>query len=149
MVRVGHIEKMGTGIKKMRDLVRKAGLKPIKFEFSSFTTVIFYRKPLSEEKFISENKNFGINFIEKLSDILNIRSEKINILLQVLTYIENDAFSKGSFSIKYNIPLRTLTRYITNLKKQKLILFEGSKRKGQYKVTEKYKSLKKLSTIKK
>ena len=42
MLRVGHIEKMGTGIKKMRDLVKEAGLRPIKFEFDNFTTVIFF-----------------------------------------------------------------------------------------------------------
>ena len=33
MARVGYIERMGTGIKKMRDLVKAEGLPPIKFEF--------------------------------------------------------------------------------------------------------------------
>ena len=38
---------------------------------------------------------------------------------------------------------------MTTLKKQKLISFEGSRRTRQYKITEKYKSLKKLSKTKK
>ena len=53
MARAGYIERMGTGIKKMRSLVRKAGLKPIKFEFGNFTTVTFYRKPLPGGNFIA------------------------------------------------------------------------------------------------
>ena len=44
----------------MRNLVKEAGLKPIKFEFNNFANVIFFRKPLSAEKFISEDINFGI-----------------------------------------------------------------------------------------
>ena len=53
MARAGYIERMGTGVKKMRSLVRKAGLKPIKFEFGNFTTVTFYRKPLPGGNFIA------------------------------------------------------------------------------------------------
>ncbi len=58
----GYIERMGIGIKKMRDLVKAEGLRPIKFEFDGFTTVTFFRKLLLTEQFISEDKNFGINF---------------------------------------------------------------------------------------
>ena len=53
MLKAKYIEGKGTGIKKMRSLVRKAGLKPIKFEFSNFTTVTFYRKPLPGGNFIA------------------------------------------------------------------------------------------------
>ena len=38
------------------------GLEPIKFEFSSFTTVIFPHKALTAERFISENKSCRVNF---------------------------------------------------------------------------------------
>ena len=47
MARLGYIKRMGTGITKMRDLVKAEGLSPIKFKFSNFTNVIFYRKKLS------------------------------------------------------------------------------------------------------
>ena len=52
MLKAKYIEGKGTGIKKMRGLVRKAGLKPIKFEFTNFTTLTFYRKPLPGGNFI-------------------------------------------------------------------------------------------------
>ena len=53
MLKAKYIKGKGTGIKKMRSLVRKAGLKPIKFEFGNFTTVTFYRKPLPGGNFIA------------------------------------------------------------------------------------------------
>ena len=52
MLKAKYIKGKGTGIKKMRNLVRKAGLKPIKFEFTNFTTLTFYRKPLPGGNFI-------------------------------------------------------------------------------------------------
>lgn len=53
MIKAKYINGRGTGVKKMRRLVRKAGLKPIKFEFSNFTTVTFYRRPLPGGNFIA------------------------------------------------------------------------------------------------
>jgi ATP-dependent DNA helicase RecG len=41
--RVEYIEKMGTGIRKIRDLMKRAGLSPVKFEFTAFVTAIFRR----------------------------------------------------------------------------------------------------------
>ncbi len=41
--RVRYIEKMGTGIQRMQNMMEEAGLKPIEFHFTSFVTVVFYR----------------------------------------------------------------------------------------------------------
>ena len=41
--RIRYIEKMGTGIEKMQKLMKKAGLPPVEFEFTSFFTAIFKR----------------------------------------------------------------------------------------------------------
>ena len=57
--------------------------------------------------------------------------------------IEKDAFEKQSFVKNYNIALRTLNRDITFLKEHNLISFEGSRKTGKYKLTEKYRQLKK------
>ena len=140
MARAGYIEKMGTGIKKMRDLVKAEGLLPIKFEFDNFTTVIFYRKPLSVDHFIESSKN-NVNFNKELIDMLGVRREKINTLLQILTSVEEGIFSQSSFSKKLHIPLRTVERNVKLLKQHNLISFEGSPRTGKYKITKKYKKL--------
>ena len=43
MQRIEYIEKMGTGIKRMEKLIKDAGLKSIRYEFSSFVRLVFYR----------------------------------------------------------------------------------------------------------
>ena len=119
----------------MRDLVKEAGLEPIKFEFSSFTTVIFPRKPLTAEKFISEDKNFGVNF--------RVKGKKRDNLLKLLSSIDREEeFSVMSFAKREGITLRTTANYIKFLKDNNLIYFEGAPKTGRYKVTEKYKKLK-------
>ena len=143
MLRAKYIERMGTGIKKMRGLVKKAGLKPIKFDFTTFTTLTFYRNSLSGGIIKSPEVIAMENLIEKLKDYLSIKDKRANALLQILYQIENNTFSRSSFSKKHNMPLRTLDRNIIFLKKNNLISFEGSKRIGKHKVTEKYKALKK------
>ena len=142
MLRAKQIEQMGTGIKKMRGLVKKEGLPPIKFKFTNFTTLTFYRPPYPLGSFIELSKS-DMNFSEKLSKIFGIKGEKINQLLQILYSIENDNFSKLSFSKNYNIALRTLERNIGLLTQHKFISFEGHSKTGKYKITEKYRKLKK------
>ena len=44
--RMGKVERMGSGIDRMRDFMRDAGLKEPVFETDNFFRVIFYRKPL-------------------------------------------------------------------------------------------------------
>ena len=143
MLRAKQIEQMGTGIKKIRKLVKAEGLPPIKFKFTNFTTVTFYRKPLPGGNLIkSPEIEAEENLKEKLSEITGIRGEKINELLQILHHIEEETFSKLSFSKNYNVALRTLDRSITLLKKHKLILFKGPPKSGRYKITNRYKKLK-------
>ena len=145
MLRAKYIERMGTGIKKMRRLVKKAGLKPIKFKFTNFTTLTFYRKPLPGGRGLAIKSPEAVameNFIKKLSKTLGVREIKINELLKILHHIESNNFSKQSYSKNNQIALRTLNRDVTLLKKHKFISFEGSKKTGKYKITKKYRKLK-------
>ncbi len=43
--RMGKVERMRTGIERMRELMRDAGLKEPVFEMDAFFRVIFYRDP--------------------------------------------------------------------------------------------------------
>ena len=144
MARAGYIEKMGTGIKKMRDLVKAEGLPPIKFTFDNFTTVVFYRKPLPGGSVVKLSE---MEVMKKFSEILigktGINRKNVVIMLQILFHMEREKFLKNSFSKTNDVPLRTLARYMTILKSHKLISFEGSKKTGQYKLTDTYKTLKK------
>ena len=142
MLRAKYIEKMGTGIAKMRSLVKRAGLSSIKFEFDKFMTVTFFRKThLADDSLILDIKADG-NFGKRLCDELDIKAERLNKLLQILSHIEKETFHKSAFSKNYNVALRTLERDITFLKDHKLISFEGSPKTGRYRVTKKYRKLK-------
>ena len=74
MLRAKYIERMGTGIKKMRGLVKKAGLKSIKFKFTNFTTLTFYRKPLPGGYVIKSPEVVAMeNLIEKLKGLFEYK----------------------------------------------------------------------------
>ena len=73
--------------------------------------------------------------------MLGVTEEKINNLLQILTYIKEGIFSQSSFSKKFHIPLRTVERNVKLLKQHNLVSFEGSPRTGKYKITKKYEKL--------
>lgn len=143
MLRAKQIEQMGTGIKKMRGLVKKEGLPPIKFKFTNFTTVTFYRPPYSLGSSIELSKS-NMKFNKKLSDILNIKGEKIKFLSHILTHIENGTFSNTKFAKRRRITLRSVYRYIQLLKESGLVYLAGSRKTGAYKTTKKYKKLKAL-----
>jgi len=147
MFRAGYIEKMGTGIKKMKALVKKAGLKPIKFDFTNFTTVTFYKPSygsdmvsglLKEQFKISMNLKQGNLFID-----LKLNTHRLIRISQILQAIKEGTFSTVGFSKTENIKPRTVERDILLLKNEKWIAFKGHSKSGKYQITEKYKKLKK------
>ena len=144
MLRAKYTEQMGTGIQKMRRLIKKEGLPPIKFEFTDFTTVTFYRKQLSRESvFIRSPQTIEKTINERFIKEFNISKHRTAKLLQILNDIEKRKFSNNAFSKSQNITLRSVYRYINFLKKKGVIQFKGSRKKGEYIVTEKYLKLKK------
>ncbi|CAN2044460.1 ATP-dependent DNA helicase [Candidatus Magnetomoraceae bacterium gMMP-1] len=69
--RMGYIEKMGTGINRMQNLMKKAGRDPINFQFTTFVTAIFKRAKTSGKtsgkiiKIISKNSDITIPELSK------------------------------------------------------------------------------------
>ena len=147
MLRIGHIEKMGTGIKKMRGLVKEAGLKPIKFDFTQFTTVIFPRRPASEETFYAEGRRPDKNALKKFGAKFGAKfgttDQRAYKLLKILSSIEGGLFSTTEFAQEEKRSSRSIEKDIQLLKKEGLISTKGGTKTRTYKVTEKYKKLKK------
>ena len=141
MARAGYIEKMGTGIKKMRALVKAEKLPPIKFEFDDFTTVTFYRKSIWE-KDSSEPLKFDKKLNVALSQKFNITIKRTERIIKILQSIQDESFSVESLSESLQISSRSVEKDIQFLKQHKFIQFEGSPKYGKYKITEKYKNLK-------
>ena len=148
MLRAKYSERMGTGIKKMKNLVKAEGLDPIKFEFSKFTKVTFFRKPLHTEMSTSAIKKTSgdvgnVGNVGNVGSKLEVKPERLSRLLKILVLIERKKFSTSLFSQSQGTTLRTVERDISLLKSHGLISTTGTTRTRKYKVTEKYKKLKK------
>ena len=156
MLRTGYIEDMGTGISRMRKLVKERGLPPVKFEFDSFVRVTFFRPTLYPDA--TENggingenggingenggingQNGGINGTSggiNWSEELGVEESKVQGFLEILKAIDEGSFSTAHPS--NGISKRSLERNLALLKTKDLIIFEGALKTGKYKVTEKY-----------
>ena len=133
--RVKYIEKMGTGINKMRGLMAEAGLPPIVFEFGTFFTAIFRRERIEPTVFDESGGVFGGVFggvnekvAERLSKVIKAlyNSGQVNI---------------SQLAVMTGIPKRTLERDIALLKDKGFTDFEGAPKTGRYVLTEKGKKM--------
>ena len=121
--RAGYIEKMGTGINKMKNLISKAGLPPIKFEFDNFFTVTFKRPKMIPQKIENVPKNVPKNVTE-IQRIIIVEMKKNN----KITY---DELAKIIGKNR-----RTILRHISVLKEMGIIKRIGPAKGGHWEVVE-------------
>ncbi len=149
---MGKVERMGTGIERMRELMHEAGLKEPVFEMDSFFRVTFYRDPryslkadrLGEkgversEKKVGEKvgegsgKRLADGLAEKLVEKLAESQKRILKLTK-----ENPYISKNELSKKIGISTTAIDKNITKLKKEGLLKRIGPDKGGHWEVVEK------------
>ena len=146
--RVEYIERMGTGINKIRRLMDGAGLPPVEFEFDTFFTAIFKRPVMKKSAVLGE----GDEVFEKIRIALDaainegvsegVREGVKARLINELLYIKQNSFitSKIVENIS-NISASSAKRDISLLKKLEIIKFEGSRKTGAYVLTAKGKEV--------
>jgi ATP-dependent DNA helicase RecG len=125
--RAGYIEKMGTGITKMRRLIAEAGLPPIVFEFGTFFTATFRRPARIEPIVFDEHGGVfgGVN--EKVAERMG----------KVIKALCGGQLNISQLTVMTGIPKRTLERDIALLKDKGFVEFEGAPKTGRYVLTEK------------
>ena len=130
-IRVKYIEKMGTGINKMRELMAEAGLPPIEFEFGTFFTAIFRRPARIVPPVFDERGGVfgGIN--EKVAERMG----------KVIKALYREQLNISQLTVMTGIPKRTLERDIALLKDKGFTEFEGAPKTGRYVLTEKGKKM--------
>ena len=132
--RAGYIEKMGTGINKIRMMISEAGLKPIKFEFTRFFTVIF-KKPKRIQK---TTIDFGTNFRENFSVKFSVKGKQLNRLISILLRIsQKRALKIPDISKEFEVSIRTIYEDMNKLQGWSILKFEGAPKTGHYELTEK------------
>lgn len=120
--RVNFVENMGTGINKIKRLLKKAGVAPARFEFGDFFTIIFSRKnvePLSEP--------LSKPLSEPLSDFAK------GLLIEIK---RNPHITKNELAEKLGKSRATVTRQIQKLKKLSLIKRIGSDKSGHWEILD-------------
>ena len=121
MQRAGFIEKLGTGITRIKQEVEKAGLPKPVFHYNYFFAVEFTRMKLieksSQKSSLTEGLNEGLN--EGLKSVLSIINQNPGIQAKQISGI-------------LNRPLKTLERQIKILSEKSLIEHKGSKKTGGY-----------------
>lgn len=108
--RMRMVEQIGSGISRMRDLMKEAGLTPPEFNIEGMFTVVF-RRPFDFEKWVNQWVN---NLSEKQMVILNAIHNNPKIKKAVLQ--ELTGFSATALDNNLEI-----------LKKEKLLEREGTK----------------------
>ena len=132
--RMGKVERIGMGIKRMRDLCRDAGLKEPVFEIDPFFKVIFYRDPeYSLKRKVGEK--VGDRVGKKVGDEvgINITDNQAKIISEM----KNDRhISAGKLSAIVGISKRKIEANLAKLKEKGLIRRVGSARSGHWEVIE-------------
>lgn len=148
--RAGYIEKMGTGINKMKNLISKAGLPPIKFEFDNFFTVTFKRPIRKEISFFAENDKLLKTINDTINDTIN---EPINEvvkkrLIKEILYIAKYGFiTRAVIESISKISIATAKRDAFLLKKMGFIKFKGARKTGKYILSDKGKKILDSTTL--
>ena len=146
--RVEYIEKMGTGINKIRKMVKDAGLPPVEFEYNTFFSVIFKRPALKKPAVLDEGDDVFEKIRVALDDTITAGSsgvirEKIKSrLVKELYFVKQNGFiTSNIIESTHYISARSAQRDIQILKNLEVVVFEGSKKTGAYVLTTKGKNL--------
>lgn len=119
--RMGKVERMGSGIERMRELMREAGLKEPVFEMDAFFRVTFYRDPrysLKAEKFHKGIEKTTQKTTQKIIEALTKKSDITQKELAELIGITEDG-------IKY---------HITRLRKKRILKRIGPDKGGHWEI---------------
>ncbi|MDP2682683.1 MAG: ATP-binding protein [Deltaproteobacteria bacterium] len=133
--RMGKVERMGSGIERMRDLMREAGLKEPVFEMDAFFRVAFYRDPrysLKADRETGEKttqKKLGERLGDKLGERLGKNEMKILDIINQNKFITIPKLSK---SLK--ISTTAVENNIAKLKAKKVLKRIGSDKGGHWEI---------------
>jgi ATP-dependent DNA helicase RecG len=119
--RCKYVEKAGTGIQRMREGMREAGLPEPTFEFTPFFTVMFLRYNMIEEI----KKEFGLN---------DKRSERIITILRQM--VMHQIIDVSKIANELSTTSRTLRNDLELLKKEGWINSSGSTKGREYELSD-------------
>lgn len=114
--RINYIEKMGTGINRMKEACNEAGVAEPVFEITGFFTIIFYRSHMQNDKNFGD---FGVHINETQ--------------IKILKLIQIDAkISAKRIAESLNMTTRAIEQNLKDLREKNLIQRIGTARGGEW-----------------
>jgi ATP-dependent DNA helicase RecG len=139
--RLGLIEKMGTGITRMRNWMAEAGLKPPVFSFTTFFTVTFLRPPqVTQIQTVDAAGRIRDAVDDTVSDAVS-DTVKARLVTELLRVVEEGATTIAAVMRLGSTSRATAKRDLHLLKQIGLLQFTGPPKTGTYVLTEKGKAL--------
>jgi ATP-dependent DNA helicase RecG len=137
--RMGEVEKAGSGINRIRDLLATSGLSDPRFEFTSFFTIILDRKPqvtteLADRGVLLRRAYEGVN--EGVGEGVK-EGVKLRLSKELVKIYVRKAITRRDIEQLFNVSTATAERDIAMLKEADLITFEGAPKTGKYALTKK------------
>jgi len=120
---MGKVERMGSGIDRMRDFMRDAGLKEPVFETDNFFRVIFYRKPSYSLKQTSET------VVKTVGETVAKTVVKILALIK-----DNPKITRAELATQTDLTIRGVEWNLRKLKDDGAIRRVGSAKGGHWEV---------------
>ncbi len=134
--RAGYVEKMGTGINRIKTAVKKSGGKIPLFKYDNFFSVTFKRDlpgTVSIKK--AHDQSAGMSDKRRLSVGINVGNklnEKESLLLELIE--ENSQITAAVLAEKLDVSIRTIERIIRNLREKGILLRVGPLRNGYWEI---------------
>lgn len=135
---MGKVERMGSGIERMRELMRDAGLKEPVFEMDAFFRVTFYRDPRYSLK---ADKESGMKTLEKGlvekggEDTEKIRSKYGENAEKIILAIAGNQFLKThEIADKTKLSQSTIEKNVAKLKKAGILKRIGPDKGGHWEI---------------
>jgi len=132
--RMGKVERMGSGIERMRDLMRDAGLKEPVFEMDTFFRVTFYRDPrysLKADIVAFANTKGGGSKEKKLGEKLGENQNKI-----LESIIKNKFVTIPELSRMLGISTTAVENNLAKLKTKKILKRIGPDKGGHWEIVD-------------
>lgn len=133
--RMGKVERMGSGIERMRELMRDAGMKEPVFEMDAFFRVTFYRDPrysLKADRFQKVGEKVGESWVKKLGEKLG---ENENRIVEIV--VTNKFVTIPELSKMLKISTTAVENNIAKLKAKKILKRIGPDKGGYWEVVKK------------
>ena len=120
--RLDYVEKLGTGIKKMKQWMKEFELKSPRIEVTGIFIITFYRHV----------GKMSLKDVAKMSLKNVTKKERQKYILDKIK--SKEPFTLITLAKELNSTKRTVDRDIEDLKRQNIIKFIGSKRSGHYEI---------------